>query len=166
MAEMPKSLRRHVHSRAAPELLYGAVVTGSVLAVSSTHAQTGDRVAIGAAVVAAIYWLAHVYVDAVGGRFTDPEHSTGQRLAEALRTNTGVLVGSVPPILVFIGARALGIDVPGAAFVALWFTVAVLAGTGAYAAARAGDRGWRLVGETCVAAGFGLVVILLKVLLH
>jgi len=166
MVELPKPLRRHVHARAAPELLYGAVVTGSVLAVSAAHAETADRVAIGAAGVALIYWLAHVYVDAIGGRFADAEHTMNQRLVEALRTNTGVLVGSIPPILVFVLARLVGFDVVTASFVALWFTVVLLAAAGAYAASRAGARGWALALETATAAGFGLVVILLKYLLH
>ncbi|WP_251152474.1 hypothetical protein [Cellulosimicrobium sp. Marseille-Q4280] len=166
MAEVPNRLRRHVHARAAPDLLYGAVVTGSVLAVNSVHTVDSDRVAIAASVVAVIYWLTHVYVDAIGGRFSDPDHSSGHRLNEALRTNTGVLVGSIPPIVVFAVGRVAGLDAETASFVALWFTVVLLAAAGWYAATRAGVRGWPLVGETCVAAGFGLVVILLKYLLH
>jgi hypothetical protein len=149
-----------------PELLYGAVVTGSILAVSSLHGSSSEHVAIATGVVAIVYWLAHVYVDAVGGRFHDLEHSTLERLGEALRTNTEVLVGSLPPIAVFLVARILGAEVETAAEIALWFTVAILTCAGATAAFLAGVRGWRLVLETAVAGCFGLVVILLKYLLH
>ena len=34
------------------------------------------------------------------------------------------------------------------------------------AAFRAGARAWPLIGETAIALGFGMVVILLKIVLH
>jgi hypothetical protein len=147
-------------------MLYGAVVSGSVLAVASVHGLAQDRVAIATGVVALVYWLAHVYVDAVGGRFEDLEHSVGSRLATALRTNTGVLIGSVPPILVFLLGHALGLDVSGAAWLALWSTVVLIVAAALLAGYRAGARGLALAAEGAVAGGFGLVVILLKYLLH
>ncbi len=163
---MPETLRRHLAPGAVPELLYGAVVSASVLAVASVHDDAFDRVAVSTGVVAVVYWLAHVYVDAVGGRFEDVEHSVGARLATALRTNTGVLVGSVPPVLVFLLGRALGLDVSGAAWLALWSTVALVVAAALLAGHRAGARGLALAAEAAVAGGFGLVVILLKYLLH
>jgi hypothetical protein len=61
---------------------------------------------------------------------------------------------------------AHGLDVSGAAWLALWFTVAMLAGAGAYAAALAGARGSQLLIETLVAGSFGLIVIGVKYALH
>lgn len=164
--ELPSTLRRHLAPGAAPELLYGAVVSGSVLAVASVHGVTQDRVAVATASVALVYWLAHVFVDAVGGRFEDVEHSVGARLAVALRTNFGVLLGSVPPVLVFLLGDALGLDVTGAAWLALWFTVALIVAAAVLAGYRAGARGLALAAEAAVAGAFGVVVILLKYLLH
>ncbi len=149
-----------------PELLYGAVVTGSILAVSSLHGSSADHVALASGGVAIVYWLAHVYVDAVGGRFHDVEHSLHSRIGVAVRTNTEVLVGSLPPIAVFLLARLAGAEVIVAAEIALWFTVGLLACAGAAAAYLAGVRGWRLLLETLVAGGFGVVVIVLKYALH
>ncbi|MFC8730846.1 hypothetical protein ACFT5B_00110 [Luteimicrobium sp. NPDC057192] len=149
-----------------PEMLYGAVVAGSVLAVASVHAPQGDRVVVVTAIVALVYWLAHVYVDAVGGRFTDREHSTGQRVVHALGENWAVLIGAAPPIVVLFLARALGADGETAAWIALWVTGGLLVAVGGLAAWRAGARGWSLVGEILVGGCFGLLVVALKYALH
>ncbi len=165
--------RKHVHrfdtfmrSTGPSEVLYGAVVSGAVLAVTSAHVETGESVALSTAIVSVTYWLAHVYAEAVGGRFEDKDHSTGHRLRHALQNNLGVLIGSAGPILAFLVARLFGEPVPDAAWRALWFTVLLLVASAGVAAGKAGVRGWKLVGETAIAGGFGLVVILLKALQH
>jgi len=162
----PKDARRLALARRMPELLYGAVVSASILAVSSLHGPTAEHVAFATLGVTITYWLAHVYVDAIGGRFDDREHTAHARLGRALFENTEILIGSLPPIIVFLIGRLMGLDVSGAAWLALWFTVAMLAGAGAYAAALAGARGSQLLIETLVAGSFGLIVIGVKYALH
>jgi hypothetical protein len=158
--------RRLVLARKMPELLYGAVVSSSILAISSLHGPTTEHVAIATLAVTVTYWLAHVYVDAIGGRFEDAEHSTHSRVGHALRENTEILIGALPPILIFLLGQLLGFSVSGAAWIALWFTVALLTGAGAYAAHLAGVRGSALLIETLVGGLFGLIVIALKYFLH
>lgn len=148
------------------DLLYGAIVAGFVMAVSSVHAPTGDRVVVAVGLVAVGYWLAHCYVDAVSGRFRDSGHSLWDRTLTALRLNVGVLLGAVPAIVVYVVAYAAGAGVEDAAFVAVWFTVGLLGLVGFLAAWRAGERGARLVGETVLATALGGVVIVVKYLLH
>jgi hypothetical protein len=148
------------------ELLYGAVVSASILAISSLHGPTSDRVAFASLGVCVTYWLAHVYVDAIGGRFRDPEHTSHARLRRALFGNTEILVGSLPPIIVFLLGQVLGLGISGSAWLALWFTVAMLTGTAAYAAHLAGVRGLDLAVETLAAGALGVLVIGLKYILH
>ena len=172
-AEPPRAVRPLWHrvgdhwEREPPhDLLYGAVVAGFVLAVSSAHAPAGDRVILAVAAVAVGYWLAHCYVDAVSGRFRDVGHSLWGRAVAALKLNLGVLLGAVPSIVVYALAHAFGADVETAALVATWFTVVLLGLVGFLAAWRAGSRGTRLLGETFLAAAAGCVVIVVKYLLH
>lgn len=141
-------------------------MAGAVLAVSSAHAADSAHVAAATALVTAIYWLAHVYVEAVGDRFRDLEQPIHRRIVHAMGHSRDLLAGALPPILVFLAARFLGADVQNAAQIALWFTVALLVLAGAGAAYLAGVRGWALVVESLIAGGFGLLVILLKYLLH
>jgi hypothetical protein len=161
-----RAVRKLVRERQIDEFLYGALVSGSILAVSSAKSDDGGSVLLATGLVNVTYWLAHVYVDAIGGRFHDHEHSTGHRLAHALRNSTGVLVGSLPAMVVFALGRLAGLDVATAAWLALWFTVALLGAAGSLAAYRAGARWWPLIGETAIALGFGMIVILLKIVLH
>jgi hypothetical protein len=148
------------------ELLYGGVVSASILAISSLHGPTSERVALATLGGCITYWLAHVYVDAIGGRFRDAEHSAPSRLRGALIGNTEILVGSLPPIIVFVLGQLLGLGISGSAWLALWFTVAMLTATAAYAAHLAGVRGVDLVVETLTAGALGLLVIGLKYILH
>jgi hypothetical protein len=166
MTEPRTTGRRHLGLSHVPEMLYGAVVTASVLAVFSAHGPETAGVVLATAAVAVVYWLAHVYVDAVGGRFVDPEHPAHVRLGSALAGNWAVLAGSAPPILVLLLARLLGAGPETAAWVALWFTIALLVATGAAAAYRAGARGGALVAESLVGGVFGVLVVLLKYALH
>ena len=156
---------RFLHSKGPAEMLYGALVSSVVLAATSAGAQTGELVALATALVSVTYWLAHVYADAIGGRFEDTDHSTHHRLRHALKNNTGVLLGSLPVLVVFLIGRLIGLDVQDSAFLSLWFTVAMLAAVAAFAAHRAGVRGAALLGETALAAGFGMLVIVLKLIL-
>lgn len=169
-AKTQHPLRRAGHwlarGRQIDEFLYGALVSGSILAVSSAKSSDGGAVLLATGLVNVTYWLAHVYVDAVGGRFHDQDHSTGHRLGHALRNSTGVLLGSLPAMAVFAICRLLGAGVATAAWTSLWFTVALLGYAGALAAFRAGARRWSLLGETAIALAFGVTVILLKIVLH
>ncbi|MFD6165180.1 hypothetical protein ACFWFR_08315 [Oerskovia sp. NPDC060287] len=148
------------------DFLYGAVVAGFMLAVSSTHDASSEFVVAAVAGVLIVYWAAHVYVSALGGRFRDTEHSVAERLRLASSEEVWVLLGGVPALAVYLVGRLFGLDVPGAALLALWFTVIMLAVLGHLAAHRAGVRGWALTVETVIAGAFGLLIIGLKSLLH
>ena len=148
------------------DFLYGAVVSGFMLAVSSTHDASSDFVVLAVAGVLIIYWAAHVYVSALGGRFRDADHSIIQRLRLASSEEVWVLIGGVPALVVFLVGRVLRLGVADAALVALWFTVLMLGVVGHLASHRAGVRGWALTLETVIAGAFGLLIIGLKSLLH
>lgn len=164
--DVATQLRRQLAAHRASELLYGAVVSASVLAVASVHSDQVDRVALATIGVAIIYWLTHVYVDAIGGRFLDPDHTTLWRLRHAVSTNWAVLVGAAPPVLVYLLGRAVGLGVATAGWVAMWSAVALLMVAGGIAGHRAGARGRALVAEVAVCGSLGVVVIALKYLLH
>ena len=164
--DVAAQLRRQIAAHRASELLYGAVVSASVLAVASVDSEHADRVVLATAGVAIVYWLTHVYVDAIGGRFLDPDHTTAWRLRHAVATNWAVLVGAAPPVLVYSLGRTLGLGVSAAGWVAMWSAVALLMGAGGVAAWRAGARRWSLASEVLVCGSLGIVVIGLKYLLH
>ncbi len=65
-----RAARSIFEKRQVDDFLYGALVSGSILAVSSAHAEDSRSVLLATGLVNLTYWLAHVYVDAVGGGST------------------------------------------------------------------------------------------------
>lgn len=143
-------------------LLYGAVVAAAVLAV--VEGRAWGRVVIAIAAVLVIYWLAHVYVESLAHRLHQPSHRG--RFRRAARHEAPILLGGIPAMIVVAAATLLGASVATATGIALWATVALLAGTGYVGAHRAGRTGWRLFADVIAAALFGVLAVVLKTLLH
>ena len=95
-------------SQVIGQLLYGAIITGGALAVTSTTDARALRVAAGVVGVLVVYWSAHVYVRVQGRRLRDSSASLRGLVAGAAAHEAGVLVGGVPALAVFGLATALG----------------------------------------------------------
>ncbi|GEL19776.1 hypothetical protein [Pseudonocardia asaccharolytica] len=147
-------------------LLYGAVVSSAVLAVVGEHGETAPQVLLAVVLVLTVYWLAHVYVETLAGRLGAPARGPRQDLWWAWRHEAPILLGGVPALLVLAVSFLLGASVSTATNVALWVTVALLAGAGYLGGYRTGRTGWRLLADTLVVALIGVLTILLKTLLH
>jgi hypothetical protein len=147
-------------------LLYGAIVSASVLASVSAHAEDFDIVVLATAGAVVVYWLAHVYIAAqslhIGG---DPRHVLRLTVVAAGQ-EASVLKGGGPAILVYTATVLLGLGKATAALVAVWFSVALLVGVGYLAAHRSGRTGGAALVDAGVAGLFGVVVVLGKTLLH
>ena len=67
----------HIGEGDLPGLLYGAVISASVLATASAHSEQYEYVALAAFAVVTVYWLAHVYVGLHGRRGETPTRASG-----------------------------------------------------------------------------------------
>jgi hypothetical protein len=152
-------------ARHPAELLYGAIVSAAVLA-TATHAEGSQRVAVVTAVVLVIYWCGHVYINALSRQFEGDDRRMLLRLRAATVHEIGVLLGGVPAIVVYVLAALAGAGASTAATVAVYFSIALLAGVGYLGARRAGLGGWAMLLETAGAATFGILIVTLKTLLH
>jgi hypothetical protein len=146
-------------------LLYGAIVGASVLATVSAHGIGVDQVAIATAIVLFVYWLAHVYIAALSRQFVGDRGHLLRRFGHEAWQEVGVLKGGSPVILVYLLA-AVWVDKSTAASVAVYFSAVLLAGAGYLGAHQAGIKGRAALWETLGAATFGLLVVLMKALLH
>ena len=147
-------------------LLYGAIVSAAVLATVSAHAEGSEHVALATGVVLVVYWLAHVYIDALSRQLDGDSRHFLQRLRTSSVHETSVLKGGVPAIVVYVGASVAGMGIGSAAAVAVYFSVALLAAVGYLGAHQAGLRGRAMLLEVAGAASFGLLIVLAKTLLH
>lgn len=147
-------------------VIYGAVVSAGVLAVAGPHADLPVQLLAGVAVVLAIYCLAHVYADLLGGELSEPQETLRRRASVALRRESAVVLGGVPGFVAVLVASLFGATVSAATTVALWVIIALLAGVGYVGGRRSKRTGWRLALYTAFAVLFGVLAALLKSLLH
>jgi hypothetical protein len=147
-------------------LLYGAIVSAAVLATVSAHAEGSEFVALATAVVLVVYWMAHVYIDALSRQFDGDSRHFLHRLRSSSVHETSVLKGGLPAIVVYVGASVAGVDIASAAAAAVYFSVVLLAAVGYLGAHQAGLKGRAVLLEVAGAASFGLLIVVAKALLH
>ena len=147
--------------------IYGAIITAAILDTAGGHVSTTALV-ISVVITLLVYWIAEEYAEVLG------EHTAGGRLPSWAHIQ-GSLVSSWPmvsasyaPLLAVVLAKVAGASDLTAANVGLVVAVVLLTIHGWLAGRAAQLQGRKLVITTSIAAGLGLVMILLKdlVLIH
>lgn len=147
-------------------LLYGAVVSAATLGVLA-HADESTRVAVATFGVLLVYWSAHVYIHSFSKQLKGVHKGLFvQRTKESAREEVGVLLGGLPAIVLYVLLVAFGVYPPTAGYVALFFVVVLLATVGYLGARRAGLPQRIALVEAAGAGSFGVVIVLMKALLH
>jgi hypothetical protein len=152
-------------SGSATEAVYGLILATSVIAVSYDASDAGP-VALAVLVTAVVFWLAHVYAHLLGRGVSEEPGPTRADIARALREHWS-LVAVVVPLVLVLGLGAIGAIPDRAALVAAMAIALIeLAAAGAYAAiTRGASPPWTIV-SAAIALALGLLVVLLKVLVH
>ena len=147
--------------------IYGAIITAAILDTAGGHVSTTALV-VSVVVTLLVYWIAEQYAEIIG------EHTAGGRLPSrayiqsALASSWPMVSASYLPLLALVVAKVAGASELTAANVGLAVAIVLLAIHGWLAGRAAQLQGWKLMIATSIAAGLGLVMILLKdlVLLH
>lgn len=147
-------------------LLYGAIVSATALAAASLTSSEAVRVAITTGAVLVIYWMADLYVHALAMRFEGDLRGLVRRLASSANRKSGVLMGGLPGILVYIGVYVMTGHSTVAAYSALASAIVILMIAGYLGARHAGDPRHSAMLEGGAAGMLGVVVLFAKSLLH
>lgn len=147
-------------------LLYGAIVSATALAAVSLSSSEALRVAVTTGAVLTIYWMADLYVHALAMRFEGDSRGLPRRLASSANRKSGVLMGGVPAILVYVGVYLMTQNPTVAAFSALASAIVILTIAGYLGARHAGDSRRSAMLEGSGAGMLGVVVLFAKSLLH
>ena len=147
--------------------IYGAIITAAILDAAGGHLPTTALV-ISVVITLLVYWIAEEYAEVLG------EHTAGGRLPSrayirgSLVSTWPMVSASYAPLLAVVLARVAGASSLTAANVGLVVAIVLLTVHGWLAGRAAQLQGWKLVIATSIAAGLGLVMILLKdlVLVH
>ncbi|WP_022889790.1 hypothetical protein [Agromyces italicus] len=150
------------------ESVYGVVLVSGMIVVAGAHGSSSWEVFWIVVITVVVFWAAHVYAGTVArhGLAVDHVMPLRQAFATALRHSLGLLASALlPSSILLLGATRV---VPDALtiWLALWVGVVVLAALGFIAYRRRGAP-WpmQLLGALTTAA-FGLVMIVLKAVIH
>jgi hypothetical protein len=145
--------------------IYGTILATAVIAAAGNHGEPPGRIAVVTVVTLLVFWLAHVYSEVLANRLR------GGRLRwTAVRATMADELAMVEaPLLsiVFLLLGAIGLFGDRLAVnLALANGVAQLFGWGALVGRRLGWSWFATLATGLVDAAFGVVIILLKALVH
>lgn len=153
------TVRRSGRRRASG--IYGAIVTAAILDTAGGKLPT-DALVVAVVATLMVYWLAEEYAAFLGEQTEGGVVPTWSYIRQALADSWPMVSASYLPLLALLVARVAGASAFSAANVGLVAAVVMLT-YHARAAGRAAQlRGRRLLFSTSIAAGLGLVMILLK----
>lgn len=154
-------------SGSATEGVYGLILATAVIALSrELDPSDAGRAAVNTLLVALVFWLAHVYAGVLGRAVSDGRSLSGGAISEAMREHWSLVEVAVPLVLV-LGLGVIDVVPDRAALTAATALALVeLTATGAYAAIEGGAGRLATFVSALTALGLGLLVVLLKVLVH
>lgn len=147
--------------------IYGAIITAAIIAAVGDHLPTLP-LAVLIVVTLVVYWAAEVYAELLGEHVARGQLPTWAYIRATLAARWPIVSASYVPLLALMLARVAGASVAAAANVGLAAAVVLLVFHG-WSVGRASKlRGRQLLIVTSIAAGLGLVMVLLKdlVLVH
>jgi len=147
--------------------IYGAIITAAILDVAGGHVST-TALAISVVVTLLVYWIAEEYAEVLGEQAVGGQLPSWTSIKRALGSTWPMVTASFIPLLTVVVTKAAGASALTAANLGLVVAIVLITVHGWLAGRAAQLQGWKLMWATSIAAGLGLVMILLKdlVLIH
>jgi len=162
-----RRVQGHESGRGRAAGIYGTVITGAIIDTAGGHGSTTWLV-IAVAITLLVYWVAEQYAELLGEHTEHGHLPSWAQVRAAFRTTWPMLASCLVPLAGLVLARLFGASDAQAAVVGLVLAVLQLVHHGWAVGRQVELHGKSLLGVTAVAAGIGVVMILLKelVLLH
>jgi hypothetical protein len=147
--------------------IYGTIITAAIIAATGQKLST-VALAVAVVVTLLVYWVAEEYAEVLGEQAEGGRLPTWASIRGVLVSTWPMVSASYAPLVALVLARLSGASALTAANVGLAVAVILLTIHGWSAGRAARLRGRQLLLATAVAAGLGIVMILLKnlVLVH
>jgi len=115
-----------------------------------------------------VYWIAEEYAEVLGEQAVGGQLPSWTSIKRALGSTWPMVTASFIPLLTVVVTKAAGASALTAANLGLVVAIVLITVHGWLAGRAAQLQGWKLMWATSIAAGLGLVMILLKdlVLIH
>ena len=155
---------RWTNERELADAIHGTVVGAAVMVAASLHGTLG-QVVITVVATLFVYWATERYAELLAAGARGKALDRGHVVA-ALRHGWPMLESSYSPVIVLLGASALGAELRAAVLAALCLSTVLLAGLGYGAARRSGATTAGALGWAAMSGLLGVAVIALKLALH
>jgi hypothetical protein len=146
--------------------IYGTLTVGALLAAERAQRETYLKTIAAVAVAIVLYWLAHAYATTAEHRLREEEPLTVGLVGRTMLHEVSILVGAAVPLLVVILFGLFGATLETAVSAGVWTSALVIVVLEVVSAVRAELRGREFVTQVAIGALLGLLVIVLKILLH
>lgn len=149
------------------EAIYGLILVSGMIVVAGSLDATSVNALLTVAITVIVFYAAHVFAGTLGRlAATDGRAGLRRSLAASARQSAGMVVTSVPPLLILLLGTTDLIPDYSALWAALIVNTVMLGALGWVAVARWSTH-WlpRIVGAL-VTAAFGGILILLKAVIH
>ena len=145
--------------------IYGTIAAMAVIASGAQDADIGRLLVVTVGTLC-VFWLAHVYADALSHHLRGAHHLDVAAIRGAMVREWPLISGPVP-MLVVLALGAFDVIAPATSIrLALWVGVLQLLGWG-FAYARRRDWGWSVAFTAgALNAAFGLLIVGLEVIIH
>ncbi len=147
-------------------LVYGTLAVGALLAAESARRETFAKTVLAVAITLMLYWLAHSYAEFTGERLQKGEAFSFADLVRTAAQELSVLFGAAVPLLVLLVAWAAGTSLTTAVTAAIWTSAVMIVIIEVVIGLRAQLSGRDLVRQTAFGAVLGVLVMVLRVVLH
>jgi hypothetical protein len=150
----------------AGAVIYGLIIVSVLLAAESARRETYPKTVEAVAIAIVLYWLAHSYSDLVTWRVREGRRLTARTLARTMVHDLPLVGGAAVPLITVLISWAAGADLQSALVIALWIDVATIVAVEVAAGIRAELSGRELLGQVLVGAALGVLILLLRLVLH
>lgn len=148
------------------ESIYGLILVSGMIVVSRSLVGTSLNALITVIVTVIVFFAAHVYAGALARLASSRNATLGASLRAAAHHSEGMLLVSLIPIGVLVLGVTRTVDDDLAIWTALLVDTVLLGLLGWVAMSRWTSRFWPRLWGTLITAGFGVVIIVLKVFVH
>jgi hypothetical protein len=146
--------------------VYGTIAVGTLLAAETVQRENYAETIGALALTIVLYWIAHAYASSATRRLRDQEHLTAKGFVKAMVEQAPILAGAVAPLAMLVVFGIAGASLGHAVTAGLWTAAASIVAIEITAAVRAGAEGFELVGQAAIGVVLGLLVIVMKLVLH
>jgi hypothetical protein len=152
--------------RNAARFVYGTIVVAVLLAAETAERETYGETVIAVVVALLLYWFAHAYAESAAERIADRARLTVDELVRSMVHESPIILGAAVPLVPLLIWWAVGASLTSAVSVAIWTSAGMIVVYELIAGLRANLSGKDLILQIAIGAGLGLLVIVLKLVLH